>query len=101
MMNHLYFREQWLYLVWSSSLLIWDCVAAVVFLGAAYCQFMDMLFPACVPLKKVKFQAKLEHEYIHNFKILQGSFKKLGVNKVSKYKHHYLFANCVNAVYIL
>ncbi|XP_046726810.1 microtubule-associated protein RP/EB family member 1a isoform X2 [Silurus meridionalis] len=50
--------------------------------GAAYCQFMDMLFPACVPLKKVKFQAKLEHEYIHNFKILQGSFKKLGVNKI-------------------
>ncbi|XP_062854406.1 microtubule-associated protein RP/EB family member 1a isoform X2 [Trichomycterus rosablanca] len=50
--------------------------------GAAYCQFMDMLFPASVPLKKVKFQAKLEHEYIHNFKILQGSFKKLGVNKI-------------------
>ncbi|KAF4072266.1 hypothetical protein AMELA_G00261180 [Ameiurus melas] len=50
--------------------------------GAAYCQFMDMLFPACVPLKRVKFQAKLEHEYIHNFKILQGSFKKLGVNKI-------------------
>ncbi|TSW62380.1 Microtubule-associated protein RP/EB family member 1 [Bagarius yarrelli] len=50
--------------------------------GAAYCQFMDMLFPACVPLKKVKFQAKLEHEYIHNFKILQGCFKKLGVNKI-------------------
>ncbi|KAM9475723.1 microtubule-associated protein RP/EB family member 1a isoform 4-T6 [Clarias gariepinus] len=49
--------------------------------GAAYCQFMDMLFPLCVPLKRVKFQAKLEHEYIHNFKILQGSFKKLGVNK--------------------
>lgn len=70
--------------MWSSSLLIGDGVAALVFLGAAYCQFMDMLFPACVPLKKVKFQAKLEHEYIYNFKILQGSFKKLGVNKVSK-----------------
>ncbi|XP_058245020.1 microtubule-associated protein RP/EB family member 1a isoform X3 [Hemibagrus wyckioides] len=65
-----------------NSLLIGDCVAAVMFLGAAYCQFMDMLFPACVPLKKVKFQARLEHEYIHNFKILQGSFKKLGVNKI-------------------
>ncbi|XP_026868560.1 microtubule-associated protein RP/EB family member 1a isoform X1 [Electrophorus electricus] len=50
--------------------------------GAAYCQFMDMLFPSCLPLKKVKFNAKLEHEYIHNFKILQGSFKKLGVNKI-------------------
>lgn len=43
---------------------------------------MDMLFPSCIPLKKVKFQAKLEHEYIHNFKLIQGSFKKMGVSKV-------------------
>uniref|UniRef100_A0A671MW66 Microtubule-associated protein RP/EB family member 1 n=1 Tax=Sinocyclocheilus anshuiensis TaxID=1608454 RepID=A0A671MW66_9TELE len=50
--------------------------------GAAYCHFMDMLFPSCIPLKKVKFQAKLEHEYIHNFKLLQGSFKKMGVSKI-------------------
>ncbi|KAL1269941.1 hypothetical protein QQF64_032230 [Cirrhinus molitorella] len=50
--------------------------------GAAYCQFMDMLFPSCLPLKKVKFQAKLEHEYIHNFKLLQASFKKMGVSKI-------------------
>ncbi|XP_048840090.1 microtubule-associated protein RP/EB family member 1-like isoform X1 [Brienomyrus brachyistius] len=50
--------------------------------GAAYCQFMDMLFPGCVPLKKVKFQAKLEHEFIHNFKILQAGFKKMGVDKI-------------------
>ncbi|KAI9516102.1 Microtubule-associated protein RP/EB member 1 [Dissostichus eleginoides] len=50
--------------------------------GAAYCQFMDMLFPNSVPLKKVKFAAKLEHEYIHNFKLLQVSFKKMGVDKI-------------------
>jgi len=50
--------------------------------GAAYCQFMDMLFPGCVQLKKVKFQTKLEHEYIQNFKILQASFKKMEVEKV-------------------
>ncbi|KAM4695484.1 microtubule-associated protein RP/EB family member 3 isoform 1-T2 [Discoglossus pictus] len=50
--------------------------------GAAYCQFMDMLFPGCTLLKKVKFQAKLEHEYIHNFKVLQASFKKMGVDKI-------------------
>lgn len=75
--------------------------------GAAYCQFMDMLFPgtnsklqACmhdknwplsclattgsVNLKKVKFQTKLEHEYIQNFKILQAGFKKMEVEKVSR-----------------
>ncbi|XP_043971511.1 microtubule-associated protein RP/EB family member 1b [Gambusia affinis] len=50
--------------------------------GAAYCQFMDMLFPGSVPLKKVKFGAKLEHEYIHNFKLLQVAFKKMGVDKI-------------------
>ncbi|TRY90228.1 hypothetical protein DNTS_005832 [Danionella cerebrum] len=50
--------------------------------GAAYCQFMDMLFPGCISLKKVKFQAKLEHEYIHNFKVLQASFKRMNVDKI-------------------
>ncbi|XP_034947191.1 microtubule-associated protein RP/EB family member 1 isoform X3 [Chelonus insularis] len=50
--------------------------------GAVYCQFMDMLFPGCVPLKRVKFRTNLEHEYIQNFKILQGAFKKVNVDKV-------------------
>lgn len=50
--------------------------------GSAYCQFMDMLFPGCVQLKKVKFMTKLEHEYIQNFKVLQASFKKMGVDKI-------------------
>ncbi|KAM4610712.1 microtubule-associated protein RP/EB family member 1b [Polymixia lowei] len=50
--------------------------------GAAYCQFMDMLFPNSVPLKKVKFGAKLEHEFIHNYKLLQASFKRMGVDKI-------------------
>lgn len=43
---------------------------------------MDMLFPGCVLLKKVKFQAKLEHEFIHNFKVLQAAFKRMSVDKV-------------------
>lgn len=42
-----------------------------------------MLFPGSVALKKVKFQAKLEHEYIQNFKVLQAGFKRMGVDKVS------------------
>ncbi|XP_066600713.1 microtubule-associated protein RP/EB family member 1 isoform X1 [Prorops nasuta] len=50
--------------------------------GAAYCQFMDMLFPGSVPLKRVKFKTNLEHEYIQNFKILQGGFKKMNVDKI-------------------
>ena len=36
-----------------------------------------------VVLKKVKFKTNLEHEYIQNFKLLQGAFKKMNVDKVS------------------
>jgi len=50
--------------------------------GAAYCQYMDMLFPGSVPMKRVKFRTNLEHEYIQNFKILQGAFKKMEVDKI-------------------
>lgn len=50
--------------------------------GAAYCQFMDMLFPGSVPVKRVKYKTKLEHEYISNFKLLQGAFKKMTVDKI-------------------
>ncbi|XP_053310073.1 microtubule-associated protein RP/EB family member 1 [Spea bombifrons] len=50
--------------------------------GSVYCQFMDMLFPGSVMLKKVKFQAKLEHEYIQNYKVLQAGFKRMGVDKI-------------------
>ncbi|CAH0550511.1 unnamed protein product [Brassicogethes aeneus] len=52
--------------------------------GAAYCQFMDMLFPGSVQLKRVKFRTNLEHEYIQNFKILQASFKKMAIIPVDK-----------------
>merc|ERR1719300_1119463 len=41
-----------------------------------------MLFPGSVPLKRIKYNSKLEHEYIANFKILQAAFKKLGVDQV-------------------
>lgn len=49
--------------------------------GAAYCQFMDMLFPGSILLKRVKFSTRLEHEYISNLKSLQTCFKKVGVEK--------------------
>lgn len=50
--------------------------------GAAYCQFMDMLFPGSVGMKRVRFDANQDYQYIENFKILQNSFKKKGVDKV-------------------
>ncbi len=45
------------------------------------------IFPAIsgsIPMKRVKFATKLEHESIQNFKTLQGSFKKMSVDKVRK-----------------
>lgn len=50
--------------------------------GAAYCQLVDVLFSNTVPLKNVKFDAKNDYDFIHNFKILQAAFKKRSVDKV-------------------
>lgn len=50
--------------------------------GAAYCQFMDMLFPGCLPVKRIKFKTNLDHEYIQNFKLLQAAFKKMNVDRI-------------------
>lgn len=35
-----------------------------------------------LPLKRVRFNAKLEHENIQNFKILQNAFRAVQVDKV-------------------
>uniref|UniRef100_W5MEM5 DNA (cytosine-5-)-methyltransferase n=1 Tax=Lepisosteus oculatus TaxID=7918 RepID=W5MEM5_LEPOC len=50
--------------------------------GAAYCQLMDWLFPGSMDLNKIKFQAQEELEFIHNYNLLQKSFRKTGVTKV-------------------
>ena len=44
---------------------------------------LNVCIIACLSLKKIKFDAKHEHEFIHNFKALQNSFKKMGVDKVT------------------
>ena len=50
--------------------------------GAAYCQLLDLLFPGCVAVRKVKFLTNLEHEYIQNFQLVKVAFSHLGVKKV-------------------
>lgn len=42
---------------------------------------MDMMFPGSIALKKVKFDAKHDYEFVENFKLLQTTFSKLGVDK--------------------
>lgn len=44
--------------------------------------FFFFLLIGSVQMKRVKFRTNLEHEYIQNFKILQGAFKKMSVDKV-------------------
>jgi hypothetical protein len=45
-------------------------------------------------MKKVKFDTKLEHEYINNFKNLQEGFKKLNVEKVCSNSKNLFFYPC-------
>ncbi|KAH8407401.1 hypothetical protein KR222_003358 [Zaprionus bogoriensis] len=47
----------------------------------AYCQMMEMIFPNCINLKRVKLSAKLEHECFHNMKLFQGALTRLKLDK--------------------
>lgn len=48
--------------------------------GFPYCQIIDSIF-GDVQMSKVKPNAKLEYEYINNFKVLQTAFKAHGIDK--------------------
>ena len=43
-----------------------------------------MVFTGSIQMKRVKWETKLEHEYINNYKLLQAAFKKLQVEQVIK-----------------
>lgn len=61
--------------------------------GCAHCQVFDALFPGKVPLQKVNFGAKMDYEFIQNYKILQTVFdrcnieKRIDVDKLVKAKY--------------
>jgi microtubule-associated protein, RP/EB family len=48
--------------------------------GAAYCQIINMIY-GDLCMKRVRFDANQESQYIQNFKILQGAFDKHGIEK--------------------
>uniref|UniRef100_A0A0N5AX45 Microtubule-associated protein RP/EB family member 1 n=1 Tax=Syphacia muris TaxID=451379 RepID=A0A0N5AX45_9BILA len=50
--------------------------------GAAYCQFTDFLFPGSIQLRRVKWNSKSELDWLDNWKLLQTSWKSLGVEKI-------------------
>ncbi|TMW44583.1 hypothetical protein DOY81_010335, partial [Sarcophaga bullata] len=49
--------------------------------GVAYCQMMELLFPNTIGMKKIKANAKLEHEFLYNLKLFQNAFTKLKMDK--------------------
>lgn len=49
--------------------------------GAVYCQIIDIIYPGNVKMGKVNWKAKLEHEFVANYKILQQAFTLLKIEK--------------------
>eukprot|EP01067_Filipodium_phascolosomae_P005259 Filipodium_phascolosomae@DN334_c0_g1_i1.p1 len=49
--------------------------------GAVYCQIFDAVHPGKVQMTKVNWGAKLDYEFIKNYKVLQSAFDKVGLKK--------------------
>lgn len=49
--------------------------------GAVYCQIIDACHPGSVTMKKVNWSARADHEAIPNYKILQQSLDRCGVQR--------------------
>ncbi|CAK6978202.1 uncharacterized protein LOC128357722 [Scomber scombrus] len=47
--------------------------------GEAHCQLMEQLFPGSLDLSKVRFQVTDDVDCIHNYSLLQGAFRKVGI----------------------
>lgn len=63
----------------SSSSLRWETLLPPA--GVAYCQILEIIFPNCINLKRIKMSAKLEHECFHNMKLFQGGLTRLKLDK--------------------
>ena len=49
--------------------------------GAIYAQIIDAIHPGKVPMSKLKWAARTEPDYIHNFKVLQQALNSLDVTR--------------------
>lgn len=49
--------------------------------GAVYCQIIDKIYPGTFNVGAIKWNAKSEYEYMDNYKILNGAFRKNGIQK--------------------
>ena len=62
--------------------IILSMIFKIKFILSGFYVLFSLLISGSVVLKKVKLNSTLEHENINNFKMLQGAFKKTGVDKV-------------------
>ena len=46
-----------------------------------YCQVIDKIYPGTFNVKRVKWNAKFDYEWMDNYKVLQEAFKKNGIKK--------------------
>ena len=49
--------------------------------GAYSCQIVDACFPGKIRLKKIRWDAKQDYEFVDNYKELQQAFDRLRINK--------------------
>ena len=49
--------------------------------GAIACQLLDAIYPGKVPMSKVDWLAKDQYQYTANYKVLQGCFSKMHIDK--------------------
>ena len=49
--------------------------------GAIACQLVDAHFPGKIPMSKVNWEARNDYEYFGNYKVLQGAFDRLKIDR--------------------
>lgn len=77
-----YFASRRTILAWLNSLLSLSLTTVEqTASGVVVCQIFDALYPGQVKLEKVNFNAKRDYEFINNYKVLQGAFKRVGIEK--------------------
>ena len=82
MMDSAYFTSRSQLLTWLNNLLSLSLSKIEeTCTGAVACQLAHMMFPGSVNVKKVKFNARMEHEYLQNYKILQTAFNRNNISK--------------------
>jgi len=49
--------------------------------GAIAVQLLDIMYPGKIPMSKLNWAAKQDHEYVNNYKVLQTCFTKLKIDR--------------------